>query len=331
MAMPTVPFLLNTLRARYAPVALIAAIFSAPACAAYPEKPVRIIVPTIAGAGLDTLTRLLAQKLSETSGKAFVVDNRAGAGGTIGMELAARAAPDGYTLAIFTLTHLAMSTVPGKKSVDFVKDFAPVSWVSNSPYVLNVHPSIAAQNVAELLALAKAKPDSINFGSTGSGGTQHLAGYTLGALSGARFFHVPYKGGAQVVNDLLGGQIQMSFTVYPVVKPHLAAKRIRALGVTTAKRAPALPDIPAIAETLPGYEINTWYGIVAPAHTPDAVLDWLNRTVNAIMQQPAIRQGLAVDATEAVAVSRKEFAKHLASEAVKWRDIVKGAGVTGQP
>lgn len=296
----------------------------------YPEKPVRIIVPTIAGAGLDTLTRLLAQKLSEKSGKTFVVDNRAGAGGAIGMEIGAHSPPDGYTLVIFTLTHLAMSTLPGKQSVDFVKDFAPVSWVSNSPYVLNVHPAVTAKSVAELIAIAKAKPNAINFGSTGAGGIQHLAGVLLSKLSGANFFHVPYKGGAQVVNDLLGGQIQMSFTVYPVSKPHLASGRIRALGVTTAKRAPALPDIPAISETLPGYEINTWYGIVAPKGTPVPVLDWLNREVNTVMQQPAIKQGLAVDATEAVVASRQEFARHLASEAIKWRDIISNAGITNQ-
>lgn len=309
---------------------LLIAISCNAGAADYPVRPVRIIVPTIAGAGLDTLTRLLAQKLTEKSGKAFVVDNRAGAGGAIGMEMGARAAPDGYTIVIFTLTHLAMSTMPGKQSVDFVKDFAPISWISNSPYILNVHSLVAAKNVAELIQLAKAKPNAINFGSTGSGGTQHLAGVLLGKLSGAKFFHVPYKGGAQVVNDLLGGQIQMSFTVYPVSKPHLASGRIRALAVTTAKRASALPDIPAISETLPGYEINTWYGIVAPVGTPVPVLDWLNLEIATILQQPAINQGLAADATEVVVATRQVFARHLVSEAIKWRDIIKNAGITNQ-
>ncbi len=294
----------------------------------YPAKPVRIIVPTIAGAGLDTLTRLLAQKLTEKSGKAFVVDNRAGAGGAIGMELGARAAPDGYTLVMFTLTHLAMSTLPGKQNVDIVKDFAPVTWVSSSPYLLNVHPSVPAKSVAELVALAKAKPNAINFGSTGAGGTQHLAGVILSNLSGAKFFHVPYKGGAQVVNDLLGGQIQMSFTVYPVTKPHLEAGRIRALAVTTAKRSPALPNLPAIAESVPNYEINTWYGIIAPARTPPPVLDWLHREVSAILQQPAIKQALAVDATDIMTASRDEFGKLLAREVVKWREIIRQTGVS---
>ena len=294
----------------------------------YPAKPVRIIVPTIAGAGLDTLTRLLAQKLTEKSGKAFVVDNRAGAGGAIGMELGAHAAPDGHTLVMFTLTHLATSTLPGKQNVDIVKDFAPVAWVSSSPYLLNVHPSIPAKSVAELVALAKTKPNAINFGSTGAGGTQHLAGVILSNLSGAKFFHVPYKGGAQVVNDLLGGQIQMSFTVYPVTKPHLEAGRIRALAVTTAKRSPALPNLPAIAESVPNYEINTWYGIIAPARTPPPVLDWLHREVLAILQQPAIKQALAVDATDIMTASRDEFGKLLAREVVKWREIIRQAGVS---
>ena len=296
----------------------------------YPAKPVRIIVPTIAGAGLDTLTRLLAQKLTEKSGKAFVVDNRAGAGGAIGMELGAHAAPDGHTLVMFTLTHLAMSTMPRKQNVDIVKDFAPVAWVSSSPYLLNLHPLVPAKNVAELVALAKTKPNAINFGSTGAGGTLHLAGVILSNLSGAKFFHVPYKGGAQVVNDLLGGQIQMSFTVYPVTKPHLESGRIRPLAVTTARRSPVLPNLPAIAETVPNYEINTWYGIIAPARTAPAILDWLHREVSAILQQPAIKQGLAIDATDVMTASRDEFGKLLAREVVKWREIIRQAGVSGE-
>ena len=221
-----------------------------------------------------------------------------------------------------------MSTLPGKQNVDIVKDFAPVAWVSSSPYLLNVHPSVPTKSVAELVALAKTKPNAINFGSTGAGGTQHLAGVILSNLSGAKFFHVPYKGGAQVVNDLLGGQIQMSFTVHPVTKPHLESGRIRALAVTTAKRSPALPNLPAIAETVPNYEINTWYGMIAPARTPPAILDWLHREVSAILQQPAIKQGLAADATDVMTASRDEFGKLLAREVIKWREIIRQAGVS---
>ncbi len=296
----------------------------------YPAKPVRIIVPTIAGAGLDTLTRLLAQKLAEKSGKAFVVDNRAGAGGAIGMELAARAAPDGYTLVMLSGTQITSSTVPGTKPADILKDFAPVSWVTSQPYILNVYPAVPAKTVSELIALAKAKPGSINFGSSGTGGMQHLAGVLLTSLSGAKFFHVPYKGGAQVVNDLLGGQIQMSFTIYPVCKPHIESGRIRALGVTTLKRSPALPNMPAVAETVPNYEINNWYGMVAAAGTPPPIMDWLHREIAAILQQPEIKQGLAADATEAMVISRQEFGNHLAREIKKWGGVIRQSDIASQ-
>ena len=296
----------------------------------YPAKPVRIIAPTIAGAGLDTLTRLLAQKLAEKSGKAFVVDNRAGAGGAIGMELAARAAPDGYTLVMLSGTQITSSTVPGTKPADILKDFAPISWVTSQPYILNVYPTVPAKTVTELIALAKAKPGSINFGSSGTGGMQHLAGVLLTSLSGAKFFHVPYKGGAQVVNDLLGGQIQMSFTIYPVCKPHIESGRIRALGVTTLKRSPASPNIPAVAETVPNYEINNWYGMVAAAGTPPPIMDWLHREIAAILQQPEIKQGLAADATEAMVVSRQEFGNHLAREIKKWGGVIRQSDIASQ-
>ncbi len=294
----------------------------------YPVKPVRIIVPSVAGAGLDTLTRLVAQKLTERGGKPFVIDNRPGAGGAIGMETAARAAPDGYTLVMFSGTHLAANTIPGKQTYDPLKDFAPIAWATSQAYVLNVHPSLPARSVPELIKLAKAKPGEINYGSSGTGGIQHLSGVTLSLLSGAKFFHVPYKGGAQVVNDLLGGQIQMSFTVYPVCKPLIESGRMRALGVTTAKRAPALPSIPAIAETLPGYDINNWYGMVGAVKIPASVMDWLHREINASLQQAEVKRTLTAEAIEVVSVSRQEFGKHLASEVSKWGRIIQQSGIT---
>ena len=296
----------------------------------YPAKPVRIIVPTAAGAGLDTLARLVAQKLSDRAGKQFVIDNRAGAGGAIGMELGARAAPDGYTLVMFTLTHLATTTIPGRQSVDVVRDFAPVAWVSSMPYLLNVHPAVPARSVGELISLAKAKPGTINYGSTGSGSIQHLAGVMFETLSGARLFHVPYKGGALVINDLVGGQIQMSFTVYTACKSHIEAGRMRALGVTTPKRAAALPNIPAVAETLPRFEVNTWYGIVAPAKAPAPILDWLNREVSTMLREPALARRLAADTIEVATTSRQEFGRYLASEVKKWSAIVREAGIKNQ-
>ena len=306
---------------------LVATVATAYAQDNYPAKPVRIIVPTAAGAGLDTLARLVAQKLSDRAGKQFVIDNRAGAGGAIGMELGARAAPDGYTLVMFTLTHLATSTIPGRQSVDIVREFAPVAWVSSMPYLLNVNPSVPAKSVGELISLAKAKPDTINYGSTGNGSIQHLAGVMFSTLSGARFFHVPYKGGALVINDLVGGQIQMSFTVYSACKSHIEAGRMRALGVTTPKRATALPNLPAVAETLSKFEIDTWYGIVAPLKTPTPILDWLNREVSSILHEPELKRRLAADTIEIMSASRQEFGRHLASEVKKWSAVVRDAAV----
>ena len=296
----------------------------------YPARPVRIIVPTAAGAGLDALARLVAQNLSARAGKQFVIDNRAGAGGAIGMELGARAAPDGYTLVMFTLTHLATSTIPGRQSVDVVRDFAPVAWVSSMPYLLNVHPAVPAKSVGELISLAKAKPGTINYGSTGNGSIQHLAGVMFEKLSGVRLFHVPYKGGALVINDLVGGQIQMSFTVYAACKSHIEAGRMRALGVTTPKRAAALPNIPAVAETLPRFEVNTWYGIVAPAKAPAPILDWLNREVSAVLREPELVRRLAAETIEVATTTRQEFGRYLASEVKKWSAVVREAGIKNQ-
>lgn len=296
--------------------------------AEYPVKPVRIIVPSVAGAGLDTLTRLVAQKLTERGGKPFVIDNRPGAGGAIGMETAARAVPDGYTLVMFSGTHLAANTMPGKQAYDTLKDFLPIAWITNQPYVLNVHPALPVKSVSELIKLAKAKSGEINYGSSGTGGIQHLSGVTLSMLSGAKFFHVPYKGGAQVVNDLLGGQIQMSFTIYPVCKPLIESGRMRALGVTTAKRSPALPNIPAIAETLPGFDINNWYGMVGATKIPAPILDWLHREISASLQQPEVKRTLTADAIEVVTASRQEFGKHLVNEVAKWGRIIRQSEIT---
>jgi len=293
----------------------------------YPTKPVRIIVPTAAGAGLDSMTRLVAHKLSERAGKQFIIDNRAGAGGAIGMELGARAAPDGYTIVMFTLTHLATSTIPGRRSVDFVKDFEPVAWVSSMPYILNVHPSVPAKTVAQLISLAKSRPDELNYGSTGPGSIQHLAGVSFSSMTGVKLFHVPYKGGALVINDLVSGQIQISFTVFPACKGHIESGRMRPLGVTTLKRSPSLPSIPAVAETVRNFEINTWYGIVAPAGTPEPIVEWLNREVAAALQQPELGKALAGDTIEVVASSRAQFKKHLASEVAKWSAVVRQAGI----
>lgn len=294
----------------------------------YPAKPVRIIVPSVAGGGLDALARVVAQKLNEKLGVSFVVDNRPGAGGAIGIESGARAAPDGYTLVIISATHAATSTLQGKRAYDLQRDFAPVVWATTQPYIVNVNPQVPARNIKELIALAKAKSGTLNYGSPGAGSAQHLAGVLLSSMSGAQFSHIPYKGGMQVVNDVLGGQIQMSFTNYLICRPHIQSGKLRALAVTTAKRSAAVPDLPAVAEVLPGYDADNWYGLIAPAKTSPQILDTLHREVSEILRAPEIKQRLAAETTEVVAVSRAEFGRHVGKEVVKWGDVIRKAGIT---
>jgi tripartite-type tricarboxylate transporter receptor subunit TctC len=294
----------------------------------YPAKPVRVIVPSAAGGGLDALARVVAQKLNEKLGAPFVVDNRPGAGGTIGIEAAARAAPDGYTLVIISATHTATSTLQGKGAYDLQRDFAPVVWATTQPYVVNVNPQVPARSMTELIALAKAKPDSVSYGSPGAGSAQHLAGVLLTAMTGAQLFHIPYKGGSQVVNDIIGGQIQLSFTNYLICRPHIQSGKLRALAVTTATRSKAIPDLPAVAETVAGYDADNWYGLIAPARTPPQILDTLHREISAILQAPELKQRFAGDASEVVAVSRAEFGRHLGKEVVKWGGVIRKAGIT---
>jgi tripartite-type tricarboxylate transporter receptor subunit TctC len=287
-----------------------------------------VIVPSVAGGALDALARVVAQKLNERSHVPFVVDNRPGAGGTIGIESGARAAADGYTLVIISATHAATSSLQGKRAYDLQRDFAPIVWATTQPYIVNVNPQVPARTIKELIALAKAKPDAVSYGSPGAGSAQHLAGVLLSSMSGAPLFHVPYKGGAQVVNDIIGGQIQMSFTNYLICRPHIESGKLRALAVTTAKRSKAVPDLPAIAEGLPGYDADNWYGLIAPAKTPAPILDTLHREISAILQAPEIRAKLAAEASEVVTVSRAEFGRHLGNEVVKWGEVIRKAGVT---
>ncbi len=296
----------------------------------YPSKPVRVIVPSVAGGGLDALARVIAQKLNEKLGASFIVDNRPGAGGTIGIEAASRAAPDGYTLIIISATHTATATLQGKAAYDLQRDFSPVVWATTQPYIVNVNPHVSARTVKELIRLAKANPGTINYGSPGAGSAQHLAGVLLSSMTGAKFFHIPYKGGAQVVNDAITGQIQMSFTNYLVCKPHIDSGKLRALAVTTARRSKALPDLPAVSETVPGYDADNWYGMIAPAKTPPKILAMLYRETSATLQSSGLKQRLAAEATEVVSVSRSDFGRHIASEVAKWGEVIRKAGITTQ-
>jgi len=258
-----------------------------------------------------------------------VVDNRPGAGGTIACELAAKAAPDGYTLLLGNISTFAMAPSLYKKvNYDPVQSFAPITLVNTSANVLVAHPSVLAATTQALIALAKAKPGQINYASAGSGTSPHLAAELFKSMAGVDLVHVPYKGSPQALTDLLGGQTQIMFASLVSALPHIRQARLRALGVTSLKRAAALPDLPAINEAgLRGYDVSVWMGIVAPAGTPPAIIAQLNRQIAALLQSPDIRERLAVQGLEAASNSPAEFRTYIASEVRKWAVVIKQAGV----
>ena len=309
--------------------ATLAAAASGSSAQSYPNRPVRILVPFPAGAGVDIVARMLGLPLTDLWGQAAVVDNRPGAGGTIACELAAKAAPDGYTLLLGNISTFAMAPSLYKKvNYDPVQSFAPITLVNTSANVLVAHPSVPAATTQALIALAKAKPGQINYASAGSGTSPHLAAELFKSMAGVDLVHVPYKGSPQALTDLLGGQTQIMFASLVSALPHIRQARLRALGVTSLKRAAALPDLPAINEAgLRGYDVSVWMGIVAPAGTPPAIIAQLNRQIAALLQSPDIRERLAVQGLEAASNSPAEFRTYIASEVRKWAVVIKQAGV----
>jgi len=309
--------------------ATLAAAASGSSAQSYPNRPVRILVPFPAGAGVDIVARMLGLPLTDVWGQAAVVDNRPGAGGTIACELAAKSAPDGYTLLLGNISTFAMAPSLYKKvNYDPVQSFAPITLVNTSANVLVAHPSVPATTTQALIALAKAKPGQINYASAGSGTSPHLAAELFKSMAGVDLVHVPYKGSPQALTDLLGGQTQIMFASLVSALPHIRQARLRALGVTSLKRAAALPDLPAISEAgLRGYDVSVWMGIVAPAGTPPAIIAQLNRQIGALLQSPDIRERLAVQGLEAASNSPAEFRSYIASEVRKWAVVIKQAGV----
>lgn len=294
----------------------------------YPEKPIRLILPYTPGGGTDLIARPLAQQLSERLGQQVIVDNRGGANGSIGMALAAKAPPDGYTLVLALTAQLAMNPAfYTSLPYDPVRDFAPVTLLGTAPYLLTVNPTVPAKSVAELIAVAKSRPGELAFASSGNGGIPHLAGELLKSMAGVDMVHVPYKGGGPAMIDLIGGQVQMNFAVIPVGMPHVRAGRLRALGVTSARRFKSIPDVPALAETLRGYEISTWYGVMAPARTPAHVIDLLNRSVVGALNEPNLKQNQLANGFEAVGGDPAALAAHIRSELVKWAKLISASGV----
>jgi tripartite-type tricarboxylate transporter receptor subunit TctC len=291
----------------------------------------RIISPFAPGGGNDALCRTLAPKLSEGLKQPVVIDNRAGANGIVGTEVAARAAPDGYTIILIPSGHAVNATLYRKLPYDTLKDFTPITLVASSPLVLAAHPSLPAKNVKELVTLAKARPGQLSYGSAGIGSSGHLGGAQFEVLTGAKLLHVPYKGMGVVITDLMSGQVSLTFGTSLSVVPHVRSGRLRALASTGAQRSIALPDLPTVAEAgVPGYEASLWYGFVGPARIPPEIVRRLNAEIVAVLGMAEIRERLAGQGVEARPTSSAEFAKLLASDIERWAKVVQRAGIKSE-
>jgi tripartite-type tricarboxylate transporter receptor subunit TctC len=293
----------------------------------YPVKPVRFVLPFGAPGGApDIVARLLAPRLTEAWGQQIVIEPRVGAGGTIGTEVVATAAPDGYTILLTSPSHAINVTLYPKLPYDAVADFVPITQLVEVPNILVIHPSLPARSVKELIALAKARPGSLNYGSAGSGSSQHLAGELFKKMAGVSMAHIPYKGGGGVVVDLIAGQVQLTFGSSTSL-PYVRNGRLIALAVTTAQRVNSLPGLPTIAEAgLPGYEASAWYALFAPARTPKPIVDKLHAEVTRILRLPDVRERLAFETIQAVGSTPAELAEFVKREIVKWGAIIKDSG-----
>jgi len=302
---------------------------SAAAAQDFPSRPVRFMIPLAPGGGADITVRAVAQKLSGIWGQSVVVDNRPGGTGAIGLEMAARSQPDGYTITMISGTHTARrATHRGKLPYDLIKDFTPVTQMTRQSYVLVVHPSVPAKSVAELIALAKAKPGSLTYGSAGQGSLQHLSGALLATSTGTNLLHVAYKGGGPALADVLAGHISMVFATPLESVPHIKPGRLRALAVTSPKRSPAMPELPSIAETgIAGYEVTNWYGVLAPVATRKPVIDRLNRGIVEALRTPELTERLQKDGVEPIGSTPAGFQQHIDAEIAKWERVVTAAGI----
>ncbi len=299
--------------------------------ARWPERPIRLIVPFTPGSSSDTVARLVGQKLGERLGQQLVVENRVGAGGSIGTEQVARAEPDGYTLGLANTTTHAVAASLINLPYDPVKDFAPVSMLGSSPFVLALYPGVAAKNVKELIALAKAKPRAMTYASAGPATLAHLSGALFERMAKIELTHVPYRGTAQSTLDLLEGRVEMQFGTIPPTLTHIRAGKLRALAVTGAVRNATLPDVPTIAESgLPGYESSLWQAIVAPASTPPAIVARLNREVTAVLDDPEVKEALAKQGVETETGSSAALGARIREDIKKWREVIIGAGIRAQ-
>ncbi len=290
---------------------------------AFPIKPVRFILTVAPGGGLDITCRAVSQKLSEMWAQTVVVDNRAGASGMIALDTAAKSPPDGYTIVVIATTHAGHPVTQPKAPYNIAKDFVPITQMTSQPYILISHPSVSATSVTELLAVARARPEGLTYGSSGHGGLSHLSGAQLGVLGKAKLVHVPYKGGAPALTDLLGGQINMLFATPLESIAHIKSGKVRAYAVSTPKRSSVVPDLPTLHEAgVTGYEISGWYGVGAPAATPRPVIAKLNESFVRVLRMPEIVERFGRDGVETVGSTTEQFRTFLYAETEKWRRAV---------
>ncbi len=294
----------------------------------YPSRPVRLVVSSSPGSGVDIVGRIVAQRMSEILGAPIVVDNRAGAGGMLGVQLVSRSAPDGYTVLMVAPSFTIAASYERDLSFDVIRDFAPVGQATTGHYIAVVHPSLPVFTLKELIALAKARPGQLNFGSGGNGNSSHLAVEYFRSMTGINIVHVPYKGSGPAVTDLIAGQIQLMFANISAAVPYVKTNRLRALAVTGEKRALTLPNLPTVVEAgVPGYVVTNWFGVAVPAHTPPEIIAKLNTALTTAMRERDMRERLAGEGAEPAPGTPAEFGKLIAREVAIWAKVVRSAGV----
>ena len=301
------------------------------AAAGYPDHPIRFVVPVAAGGGNDIVARLLAQKLTDAWGQSVVVDNRPGAATAIGAEIVARAIPDGYTIMLTSVSFAINAGMRKQLPFDPVRDFATITQVARVPQIMVVNPAVPATTLAEFIALAKAKPGQLNYASAGTGSSTHLAMELFMDMTGTKLNHVPYKGTAPGLTDVIAGHVQITFDAIPPTLPHVKSGRVRALAIGGTQRFPTLPDVPTLAEAgLPNYTFQSWFGIFAPARTPEAVVRTLNRELVRIIALPETRKAFVELGIEPVGTSPEDFGKYLRAEIARWSDVMRAHNIRGE-
>jgi len=297
----------------------------------YPSRPVRIVVPFSPGGSTDVLARIVGQKLTERSGQPVIIENRAGAGGNIGAEQVARSAPDGYTLLLGGVPHAISASLYSKLPYDLARDLAAIAEIASFPSAIVLHPSLPANSASELIALARARPGRLSFGSAGNGSPNHLSLELFQTMAGVRMVHVPYKGSGQLVGDLLAGQVQLASMGLPVAVPHVQSGKLRAVAVTGAARSSLLPEVPTLSEAaLPGFEVTSWYGVFGPARLPADIVVKLNSEIGSAVTAPEVKERLAALGAEPSVKTPDQFGRYVRQEIAKWAKVVKDSGAKAE-